>query len=77
MKKLVAKIDNSCVVVFDAAVLEQAHLKPGDELSIEVHDDGVITLTPLRTRKQLTEAQADALVAKTMKTYRCTLKKLA
>jgi len=39
---------NSQGLMFDAALIELAHLKPGDQVNVEVHEGGTITLTPLR-----------------------------
>jgi antitoxin component of MazEF toxin-antitoxin module len=48
MIKKLSKIGNSRGIIFDAALMEQAHLKEGDELNVTVHDGGTITLTPIR-----------------------------
>jgi len=34
--------------MLDTALMELAHLKPGDQVNVEVHEGGTITLTPLR-----------------------------
>jgi len=52
-----------------------AHLKPGDELNVEVHEGGTITLTPIRPRPPR-EAVTKVIKA-TMKDYARTMKKLA
>jgi antitoxin component of MazEF toxin-antitoxin module len=77
MKKTIVKVGNSSGVIFDAALLELARLKLGDEVNVEVHEGGTITLTPLRPRKAPSRAEVDVLVTKTMKAYSRTLKKLA
>ena len=46
MVKTITKIGNSQGVMFDAALMELAHLKAGDEVNVEVHEGGTITLTP-------------------------------
>ena len=48
MTKQIAKIGNSNGIIFDATLMDMAHLKRGDEVNVEVHEGGVITLTPLR-----------------------------
>ena len=48
MTKTITKIGNSQGLMFDAALMELAHLKPGDQVNVEVHEGGTITLTPLR-----------------------------
>ncbi|MGJ8649030.1 MAG: AbrB/MazE/SpoVT family DNA-binding domain-containing protein [Opitutaceae bacterium] len=54
MIKKLSKIGNSRGIIFDAALMEQAHLKEGDEVNVTVHEGGSITLTPIR-RKVTTE----------------------
>ena len=34
--------------MFDAALMELAHIKVGDQMSVTVHEGGSIVLTPLR-----------------------------
>lgn len=48
MVKTISKIGNSQGVIFDAALMDLAHLKTGDQVNVEVHEGGVITITPLR-----------------------------
>ena len=48
MIKTVSRIGNSKGIILDAALLEMAHLKEGDKLSVTVHDGGTISFTPLR-----------------------------
>lgn len=48
MTKTLKKIGNSQGLIFDAALLEMAHLKVGDEVNVTVHEGGSIVLTPLR-----------------------------
>lgn len=48
MIKTITKIGNSKGIILDAALLELAHLKEGDQLSVTVHDSGAITFTPTR-----------------------------
>jgi antitoxin component of MazEF toxin-antitoxin module len=40
MVKTISKVGNSHGIVFDAALMELAHLKAGDEVNVEVHDGG-------------------------------------
>jgi antitoxin component of MazEF toxin-antitoxin module len=55
--------------------MDMAHLKPGDEVNVEVHPGGSISLTPLKPRS------SPEHVAKTIKTtikdYARTMKRLA
>jgi len=47
MIKTITKIGNSHGIIFDSALLQLAHLKPGDEVNVEVHAGRTITITPL------------------------------
>jgi antitoxin component of MazEF toxin-antitoxin module len=75
MIKTISKIGNSQGIVFDAALLEMVHLKRGDEVNVEVHEGGTITLTPIRPRPSRTEVSR--VIKSTMRDYARTLKKLA
>jgi antitoxin component of MazEF toxin-antitoxin module len=75
MVKTISKVGNSHGIVFDAALMELAHLKAGDEVNIEVHDGGTITLTPLRPRPS--RAEVSKVIKSTMKDYARTMKKLS
>ena len=48
MTKTITKVGNSQGIIFEAALMELAHLKPGDAVNVEVHQGARITLTPLR-----------------------------
>ncbi|YCM43990.1 hypothetical protein V2O64_22015 [Verrucomicrobiaceae bacterium 227] len=48
MVKTIKKIGNSKGIILDAAFLEMAHLKEGDQLSVTIHEGGTISFTPLR-----------------------------
>jgi antitoxin component of MazEF toxin-antitoxin module len=75
MVKTISKVGNSHGIVFDAALMELAHLKAGDEVNVEVHEGGTITLTPLRPRPS--PAEVSKVINSTMKDYARTMKKLA
>jgi antitoxin component of MazEF toxin-antitoxin module len=75
MIKTINKVGNSHGIVFDSALMELAHLRPGDEVNVEVHTGGTITLTPLRPRPS--RAEVSKVVKSTMKDYARTMKKLA
>jgi len=62
-------------LIFDAALMELAHLRVGDQVNVEVHDGGTITLTPLRPRPSREEVSE--VIRKTLKDYAQTMKKLA
>ena len=75
MVKTISKVGNSRGIFFDSALLELAHLKAGDEINVEVHDGGTITLTPLRPRPA--RATVSKVIKSTMRDYARTMKKLA
>ena len=75
MIKTISKIGNSHGLMFDAALLDMAHLKPGDQVNVEVHEGGTITLTPLRPKPS--DAEVTRTIKRTMKDYSRTMKKLA
>ena len=75
MIKTITKVGNSQGIIFDAALMELAHLKAGDDLNVEVHAGGTLTLTPLRPRPSRQEVSK--VIKSTMKDYARTMKKLA
>jgi antitoxin component of MazEF toxin-antitoxin module len=75
MIKTITKVGNSQGIIFDAALMELALLKAGDELNVEVHDGGTLTLTRIRPRPSREEVSK--VIKSTMKDYARTLKKLA
>ncbi len=75
MVKTISKIGNSQGLMFDAALMEMAHLKPGDQVNVEVHEGGTITLTPLRPRPA--QPEISRAIKQTMKDYARTMKNLA
>jgi antitoxin component of MazEF toxin-antitoxin module len=46
MIKTISKIGNSRGLIFDSALLQLARLKEGDQVNVEVHAGGTITITP-------------------------------
>ena len=75
MIKTITRVGNSQGIIFDAALLELAHLKAGDEVNVEVHVGGTLTLTPIRPRPS--REQVSKVIKSTMKDYARTMKKLA
>lgn len=75
MIKTITKVGNSHGIIFDSALLELAHLKAGDELNVEVHEGGTITLTPISPR--VSAERVTEIIGKTMTDYADTMKKLA
>ncbi len=75
MIKTITKVGNSQGIIFDAALMELAHLKAGDDMNVEVHEGGTLTLTPIRPRPSREEVSK--VIKQTMKDYARTMKKLA
>lgn len=75
MVKVISRVGNSQGLIFDAALLERARLKAGDQVNVEVHDGGTITITPIRPRPS--REQVSSVVRKTMRDYAATMKKLS
>jgi antitoxin component of MazEF toxin-antitoxin module len=75
MVKTITRIGNSQGLIFDAALLELAHLKNGDEVNVELHEGGTITLTPIRPGPSREEVSRT--IKKTLKDYARTMKRLA
>ncbi len=75
MHKKIIKLGNSQGLVFDAALMELARLKTGDDVNVEVHEGGTITITPLRPRPSRSEVTST--IKTVMKDYARTMRKLA
>lgn len=75
MLKTISKVGNSQGLIFDAALLELAGLKLGDQVNVTVHEGGSIMLTPVR--KAVAPENVTATIRKTVKDYRKTLRRLA
>lgn len=75
MVKTITKVGNSHGLIFDSALLELAHLKLGDDVNIEVHAGGTITITPLRTRPSA--AQVKDVINDVMTRHAKTMRKLS
>ena len=75
MLKTISKIGNSQGIIFDAALMELAHLRTGDEVNLEVHEGGTITITPLR--KEPSSEDISRTIKKTMRDYARTMRRLA
>lgn len=75
MIKTITKIGNSQGIIFDSALLQLARLKVGDEVNVEVHAGGTITIAPIETMPPPEEVTD--LIKDTMKRYARTMKRLA
>ena len=75
MVKTLTKVGNSQGIIFDAALMDLARLKVGDQMNVEVHAGGTITLTPVRP--VIAPAEVTRVIRETMTDYAGTMKKLA
>jgi antitoxin component of MazEF toxin-antitoxin module len=75
MVRTISKIGNSHGLIFDAALMGLAHLKAGDQVNVEVHEGGTITLTPLHPRPS--RAEVSRVIDTTMNDYARSMKNLA
>ncbi len=75
MTKTISKVGNSQGIMFDAALMDLTRLKVGDQVNVELHEGGTITLTPLHPRPAREEVSR--VIKSTMKGYARTMKKLA
>lgn len=48
MTKTISKIGNSQGIIFDAALMDLARVKVGDQVTVTIHQGGSIVLTPVR-----------------------------
>ena len=55
--------------------MELAHLKVGDEMNVEIHEGGTITLTPIRSKPS--DEEVKQAIERTMDNYSDTLNKLS
>jgi antitoxin component of MazEF toxin-antitoxin module len=65
MTKTITKIGNSQGVMFDAALMDLARIKVGDQVTVSVHEGGSIVLTPVRP--VITPAKASATAKRLIK----------
>lgn len=75
MIKTITKIGNSQGLILDSALMELARLKPGDQVNVEVHAGGAITLTPVK--QEVSKEDFDKALDTVLHDYRDTLKKLS
>ncbi len=72
MTKTITKIGNSQGLMFDAALMDLARLKVGDQVTITIHEGGSIVLTPLRPviRPERAATTAKRLIKKNAELFR-------
>ena len=76
MTKTITKVGNSQGIIFDAALMDLARVKVGDQMNVTVvPHSGAIVLMPLRPGPSKEEIKS--VIKKTAKDYRKTLRKLA
>lgn len=75
MIKTITKIGNSQGIIFDSALLQLARLQVGDEVNVEVHSGGTISITPIASMPP--KEDVTALIKDTMKQYARTMARLA
>lgn len=75
MIKTITRIGNSHGIIFDSTLLQLAHLKPGDEVNVEIHSGGTITITPMTPAPS--PEVFSAKVEDVMNRYAQTMKRLA
>ncbi|MGH8100295.1 MAG: AbrB/MazE/SpoVT family DNA-binding domain-containing protein [Chthoniobacterales bacterium] len=76
MTKTITKVGNSQGIIFDAALMDLARVRVGDQVNITVMpDSGAIVLMPLRSGPS--KQEISSAIKKTAKDYRKTLRKLA
>jgi antitoxin component of MazEF toxin-antitoxin module len=75
MIKTITKVGNSQGILLDAAIMDLARLKVGDQVNLTVHEGGAIYLTPVRP--VVTAEQASGEIKAIMKDYSRTMRRLA
>ncbi len=60
MTKTISKVGNSQGIIFDAALMDLARVKVGDQVNVTVHPGGSIVLTPIHPTIGPTSAKATA-----------------
>ena len=75
MIKSITRIGNSQGIIFDAALMDMARLKVGDQVNVTVHEGGAIYLTPVRP--VIAPEEVTRSIESVMTDYARTMKKLA
>jgi antitoxin component of MazEF toxin-antitoxin module len=75
MVKTITKIGNSHGLIFDAALMDLARLKVGDQVSISVHEGGSLVLSPVRP--VITPEKASATAKRLIKKNAALFRRLA
>jgi antitoxin component of MazEF toxin-antitoxin module len=72
--KTITKIGNSQGITFDAALMDLARLKVGDQVNVTIHEGGVINLTPLHP--VVTAEDVTHEIGSIMRDYQKTMRRL-
>jgi antitoxin component of MazEF toxin-antitoxin module len=76
MTKTITKVGNSQGIIFDAALMDLARMKVGDQVNVTViPESGAIVVMPIR--KGPLPKEIKSVIKKTVRDYRKTLRKLA
>jgi antitoxin component of MazEF toxin-antitoxin module len=76
MTKTISRIGNSQGIMFDAALMDLARIKVGDQVNVTVMpESGAIMLMPLRSGPS--KEEISLVIKKTARDYRKTLRRLA
>ncbi len=51
MIKKVTKVGNSAGIIFDQTFMNMARFGIGDEVNVEIHEGGTVTLTPIKKNR--------------------------
>jgi len=72
MIKTITKIGNSQGLMFDAALMDLARLRVGDQVTVTIHEGGSIVLTPVHPVIEPKKAAATAkrLIRKNAELFR-------
>lgn len=72
MIKTITKVGNSQGIMLDAAIMDLARLKVGDQVNLTVHEGGAIYLTPCRpvVTAGAASASAKAIISKNNELFR-------
>lgn len=70
--KTITRIGNSQGIIFDAALMDLARLKVGDQVTVSLHEGGSIVLTPVRPviGSERASATAKRLIEKNAELFR-------
>jgi antitoxin component of MazEF toxin-antitoxin module len=77
MIKSLIKIGDSHCLILDSALMDLARLRLGDQLNVEVHAGGAITITLTPVKPRVSKEQFDRELDGVMRDYSDTLKKLS